>query len=160
MASRHSPNLTPNLLLAYSSAALQNARELLAEASLLYAHAHRARAYFLAIACIEETGKGLQAFDAQKRNLSNPAVTTKLKLGMKNHAQKIHYAFSAWITNSQNLRAGIKTAVDLRTLDERQRRRSQHHPARTPRAERRHHVDPVTAGRGWLPIQAGSILYR
>jgi hypothetical protein len=32
---------------------------------------------------------------------------------MENHAQKIHYAFSAWIANSQDVREPIATVVDL-----------------------------------------------
>ena len=79
MGSTHLPNLTATLLLSYSEAALRNADELLSEASLLRDHDHMARAYFLAVACIEEAGKALLAFDAQNRNLSDPAVCTKLK---------------------------------------------------------------------------------
>ena len=79
MGSPHAPSLTPALLRAYSAAALQNASELLEEALLLRDNGHMARAYFLAVACIEETGKALQAFDAQNRNMSDPAVCTKLK---------------------------------------------------------------------------------
>ena len=66
--------LTLKLLRAYSEAALTNANELVQEASLLYATEHLARAYFLAVAAIEETGKGLLAFDARGRNLADPAV--------------------------------------------------------------------------------------
>jgi AbiV family abortive infection protein len=113
MSSPHTPRLTPELLRAYSAAALQNAGELLEEAVLLRDHGHSSRAYFLAVACIEETGKALQAFDAQNRNLSDPAVCTKLKVGMENHAQKINYALGAWALTSADPRAGLKVALDL-----------------------------------------------
>ena len=72
MGSPHTPKMTADLLRAYSEAALRNADELLVEASLLRDHGHMARAYFLAVACIEEAGKALHAFDAQNRNLSDP----------------------------------------------------------------------------------------
>ena len=113
MGSAHTPKLTPDLLRAYSEAALRNAGELLEEASLLRDHNHMARAYFLAVACIEETGKALQAFDAQNRNLSDPAVCTKLKAGMENHAQKINYALGAWALASVDQRKALKVALDL-----------------------------------------------
>lgn len=80
---------TPEVLREYSEAALKNASELVEEASLLYAHGHVARAYFLAVASIEETGKALLAFDAQGRNLADSAVTSKLKRAMEDHSQKI-----------------------------------------------------------------------
>ena len=78
---------TVDLLREYCAAALQNAGELLEEASLLYANGHAARAYFLAVASIEETGKALQAFDAQGRNLADSAVTAKLRRSM-DHSQR------------------------------------------------------------------------
>jgi AbiV family abortive infection protein len=107
------PNFKPDLLRTYSAAALQNAGELLAEATLLRDHGHWARAYFLAIATIEEAGKALQAFDAQKRNLSDPAVVTKLNIGMTKHAQKINYALFAWAAASDDVREAIEVALPL-----------------------------------------------
>jgi len=107
------PKLSADLLRAYSEAALQNAEELLAEASLLRDHGHMARAYFLAVSCIEEVGKALQAFDAQNRNLSDPAVCTKLKAGLENHAQKINYALSIWALNGSEPRRELEVALDL-----------------------------------------------
>ena len=94
--------LTPQLLRSYCDAALDNASELLAEASLLLTHSFNARAYFLAVAAIEEAGKGLQAFDGQNRNLANPAVVTRLRTGMEDHSQKITYAFMPLIVASTN----------------------------------------------------------
>jgi len=113
VASSHSPNLTIGLLRSYSDAALYNAGELLVEASLLRDHGHNARAYFLAVACVEEAGKALLAFDAQNRNLSDPAVCSKLKACMENHAQKINYALSIWALNSVDQRAAFKMVQNL-----------------------------------------------
>ena len=113
MGSPHTPTMTADLLRAYSEAALCNADELLVEASLLRDHNHMARAYFLAVACIEEAGKALQAFDGQNRKLSDPAVCTKLKAGMESHPQKINYALGAWALSSANPRETLKAAIDL-----------------------------------------------
>lgn len=113
MGSTDTPKLTPELLRAYSAAALRNATELLEEASLLRDNGHMARAYFLSVACIEETGKALQAFDAQNRNLSDPAVCARLMAAMCNHAQKINYALGAWAVSSADQRKALKVALDL-----------------------------------------------
>lgn len=113
MSSPHLPKLTTRLLQLYSEAALRNADELLAEALLLCDHDHMARAYFLGVACIEEAGKALLAFDAQKRNLSDPAVCTKLKKSMENHGEKINYALSMWALSSPDQREALKTALNI-----------------------------------------------
>jgi AbiV family abortive infection protein len=105
--------MTAELLRSYSEAALRNADELLVEASLLRDHDHMARAYFLAVACIEEAGKALLAFDAQNRNLSDPAVCTKLKASMESHGQKINYALRIWALSSPDHREALKVALDL-----------------------------------------------
>lgn len=112
MGSPHLPNLTADLLRSYSDAALRNAGELLAEASLLLEHDHMARAYFLAVACVEESGKALQAFDAQNRNLSDPAICKALKTAMESHSQKIGYALGAWALSAPDPRAALKVALD------------------------------------------------
>lgn len=116
MGSPHLPTLTAALLRSYSEAALHNADELLAEASLLRDHDHMARAYFLAVACIEEAGKALFAFDSQNRNLSDPAVCTKLKKSMESHGVKINYALSMWALSSPDQREAIKVAANI-TVD-------------------------------------------
>ncbi|RWP38871.1 AbiV family abortive infection protein [Mesorhizobium sp.] len=113
MGSPHTPKMTTDLLRAYSGAALRNADELLVEASLLRDHDHMARAYFLAVACIEEAGKALQAFDAQNRNLSDPAVCTKLKAGMESHSQKVSYALGIWALSSPDQSGAMKVALDV-----------------------------------------------
>jgi AbiV family abortive infection protein len=79
----------------------------------LHDHGHNARAYFLAVACIEEAGKALLTFDFQNRNLSDPAVCTKLKANMENHAQKITYALGQWALGSPDPREALKVALDL-----------------------------------------------
>ncbi|WP_306259175.1 AbiV family abortive infection protein [Pararhizobium sp. IMCC21322] len=113
MGSPHIPKITKELLRSYSEAALRNADELLVEAVLLRDHDHMARAYFLAVASIEEAGKALFGFDAQNRNLSDPAVCTKLKAVMESHAQKISYALSSWALSSSDPRESLKVALDL-----------------------------------------------
>ena len=111
--SRKTPALTADLLDKYSKAALSNAEELLKEASLLLDHNHMARAYFLAVSCIEEAGKALQAFDGQHRNLSDPAVCNRLVAGLENHGQKINYALSIWALNGSDPRGALRVALDL-----------------------------------------------
>lgn len=113
MASPHTPKMTSELLCSYSEAALSNADELLVEASLLHDHGHNARAYFLAVASIEEAGKALIAFDSQKSNLSDPAVCSKLKAITENHAQKITYALTMWALHSVDPQKALKMACNL-----------------------------------------------
>jgi len=104
---------TVDLLREYGTAALQNASELLEEASLLFSNGHSARAYFLAVASIEEIGKALQAFDAQGRNLGDSAITAKLRKAMEDHSQKITAAFTAMLIASPNIRDAVMPLVDL-----------------------------------------------
>lgn len=113
MESERFTKLTPELLRLYQDAALQNATELCTGASLLLAHEHRARAYFLAVASIEEAGKALFIFDAQNRKLSDPAVATRLKTNIEDHSQKITYALGSWAMSSPNQREAILVAIDL-----------------------------------------------
>lgn len=113
MASSHLPKLTKTLLHSYSEAAFRNAKELLAEASILRDHGHMARAYFLAVASIEEAGKALLAFDSQNRNLSDPAVCSKLKKSMENHGDKINYVLSMWALDSPDQPNALKAAHSL-----------------------------------------------
>lgn len=113
VAPPHDPKMTAALLLSYSSAALSNAADLLVEATLLFNHGHIARAYFLAIASIEESGKALQAFDAQTRNLADPAVRSRLKNSLQSHEHKITYALGLWALNSADPHAEVKLAAEL-----------------------------------------------
>ena len=104
---------TISLLKRYSAAALENAVELLEEASLLSAGGHRARAYFLAVAAIEEIGKAVLAFDGQGRNLKDSAVTAKLRRAMEDHSQKVTAAFTPILLSSPDLRHALMPFVDL-----------------------------------------------
>lgn len=113
MTPDNSVALTREVLGDYSDAALANADSLLDEARLLLHHGHFARTYFLAVAAMEETGKALIAFDGLGRNLSDPAVRTKLERSMENHRSKINAAFSAWIMASANVREAVIPAVNL-----------------------------------------------
>ena len=106
-------NITAELLRQYSDASLCNASELLDEASLLAASSHHARAYFLAVAAIEETGKSLLAFDSQGRNLRDPAVTRKLQKSMEDHQSKIRAAFTGWLMASPVIRDVVMPMIGL-----------------------------------------------
>jgi len=101
------------LLKDYSSAALRNAKALLDEASLLLENKHHARAYFLAVSSIEETGKAAQTYSAQGRDLSDPGVTAKLIRSTESHSEKITAAFVAWITAGDNTRNSLLPAINL-----------------------------------------------
>ena len=105
--------ITPQILRDYTLAALANASELVAEALVLYKHGHFARAYFLAVASIEETGKAFLAFEGQGRNLSDSSVASKLKRAMEDHPQKISAAFIAWLVASPNKREEVMPAINL-----------------------------------------------
>lgn len=87
--------VTEEFLVRYQNASLNNSRSLLEEATLLFEHRHNARAYFLACAAIEETGKAFQAFLARGRNLNNPAVQTKVKQSFEDHKSKIIMGISS-----------------------------------------------------------------
>ncbi len=102
-----------DLLKSYSSAALRNSKALLDEARLLLENRHYARAYFLAVSSIEETGKASQTFAAQGRDLSDPGVTAKLVRSTESHSEKITAAFIAWINAGDNVRNSLMSAVDL-----------------------------------------------
>jgi AbiV family abortive infection protein len=101
------------LLRDHSLAALANDSELVSEALVLHKHGHYARAYFLAVASIEETGKAFLAFGGQGRNLSDSGVTSKLKRAMEDHSQKITSAFTAWLVASPNVRESVMPAITL-----------------------------------------------
>jgi len=105
--------LTPELLCEYCDAAIRNASDLVKEATILFSKGFKARAYFLSVAAIEEIGKALIAFDAQGRNLKDPAVSGAAKRGMEDHPSKIRAAFNVWIAQNPNDREAIKYMVDL-----------------------------------------------
>lgn len=131
MGSLHLPKMTATLLQSYSQAALRNADDLLVEAKLLRDHEHMARAYFLAVACIEEAGKALLAYDGQNRNLSDPAVCLKLKRSMEDHGNKIAYAMGVWAISSPDQSEGMKAAIDIISQVQRGREPSMYSDLRT-----------------------------
>ena len=104
---------TDELLTQYSSDALENARQLIDEASLLLGHGCSARAYFLGVAAIEEIGKSFLAFDALGRNLNDSAVTAKVRSSLESHSRKINAAFHASVISHKNLREELLGIVDL-----------------------------------------------
>jgi len=106
---------TVELLREYSVASLKNAEELIEEASLLYERNHVARAYFLAVASIEEIGKALLAFDGQGRNLVDSAVTAKLRRSLEDHSQKIAAELIPVLSLNQNVREALIPVIDLMT---------------------------------------------
>lgn len=107
--------LTIDLLDGYQDAALANARELLGEAQLLLSGKHHARAYFLALACIEETGKAYSAFDAKGRNLNDGALCMKVREKFEDRSSKIVSAFRAWSTSPDSSREMLRIGVGLVT---------------------------------------------
>lgn len=104
---------TPDLLNKYASAAFDNAKNLINEAQLLLNHGHLGRAYFLAVAAIEEIGKSFIAFDARGRNLEDSAVTAKIRNSFESHTDKINAAFLASIFSHEDLRSELQGIIDL-----------------------------------------------
>ena len=104
--------VTPVLLAHYRDAALTNSKALLAESRLLLEHGHRARAYFLAVAGMEEIGKAVLAHDGIGRNLADPAVQHRLRLNFEDHSQKITHAFLPWLLNTPDLREQVMEYVN------------------------------------------------
>ena len=92
-------------------AALANAKALLQEASLLLQHGHYSRAYLLAVASIEETGKAAIAHDAPGRNLRDQAVRSKIDRMITDHASKIRAAFTGFLVADPDKNA--ERAVEL-----------------------------------------------
>lgn len=103
---------TVELLRDYSLAALANASELILEATILHKHGYSARAYFLAVASIEETGKAFLAFDGQGRNLLDSAISSKLKRNMEDHSMKIRSAFIAWLFTTPDISETVMPMID------------------------------------------------
>jgi AbiV family abortive infection protein len=119
MSNQQIPNnfrYSKELLSQYSIDALDNAHQLLHEATLLFENGRFARAHFLGISAIEETGKSFLAFDALGRNLKDSAVTAKIKGSLESHSRKINAAFHALIFTSNNYRSDIESIVELISL--------------------------------------------
>ena len=106
-------DLTPELLVEYRDAALDNSRQLIEEAQLLFSKEHYARTYFLALASIEETGKAQILFDAMGRDLNDPGLCAIIKKRIEIHSNKITSAFIAWLQKSEDQRKAVQEYVDI-----------------------------------------------
>lgn len=104
--------LTSALLRAFRKAAVDNARELQYEAALLLQYNHFSRAHFLAVTCIEEIGKSMQAFDALGRNVRDPAVSTRVKLNFDDYAKKMSAAVFPWLLLEPEQREEVMAFID------------------------------------------------
>ena len=80
---------------------------------MLYQNTHFARAYFLAVAAIEETGKAFLAFDGRGRKLTDTAISKKLKQSMEDHSTKITWAFAPWLIASPDQREIVTSLMNL-----------------------------------------------
>jgi len=107
--------LTKPTLIDLSRAALENAEALLGEAETLLAGEHFARAYFLAIAGIEEIGKSALAFNAAGRDLNNQRVAKAVWEKLLEHKSKIIAAFgpSLHLTQKDGLEEAIEASIEL-----------------------------------------------
>ncbi|MBB3295099.1 AbiV family abortive infection protein [Mitsuaria sp. BK045] len=105
--------LTDELLRDYTAAALSNAEQLTQEAQLLLAHGHHARAYFLAVAAIEECGKAYTTHEGRGRDLTNPAIANRLQKSIADHQQKLNAATLPWIRRMANPRDQILPLVEV-----------------------------------------------
>ncbi len=107
--------LSNEILLNLSVASLKNAAALLEEAEVLPSAEHYARAYFLAVAAIEEVGKSALAFGAAGRNLADRQVLKKTWSNLLDHKSKIIAAFgpSLNLTQRENMKEAIDAALEL-----------------------------------------------
>lgn len=102
-------------LVKLAAAALANSEALLQEASALLSANHYARAYFLAVASIEEVGKAAISFNAAGRNISDQKVAKAVRNKLLDHKSKIISAFapSLHLTDKQNLSEAIEATMAL-----------------------------------------------
>ncbi|CAK0773613.1 AbiV family abortive infection protein [Gammaproteobacteria bacterium] len=105
--------LHDDILKEYGIASINNAQQLLDDARILLINKSFARAYFLAVAAIEETGKAYIAHAARGRNLSDDGLVKKIQDMFENHSSKISSAFACWISNASKQEESSKAAVDL-----------------------------------------------
>lgn len=107
--------LTKSTLIELSKAALENAEALVGEAEKLLDGKHFARAYFLAVAAIEEIGKSALAFNAAGRDLDNPRVAKAAREKFLDHKSKIISAFgpSLHLTQKDGLEEAVEVTMDL-----------------------------------------------
>lgn len=111
---RNKIHFSAEVLESVQAAAMENAQSLVAESALLSANGFYARAYFLAVAAIEEVGKGWMSFTARGRDLNAPDVQATLRREFEDHAKKILLGFSGVVTNMppDQLRAEILEVVN------------------------------------------------
>lgn len=111
--------LSHKLLHKYLDAAMINASDLLIEASTFLSQERYARAYFLACASLEETGKAYMAFSAMGRNLKNPGVERAVKKSFEDHRSKIISAMICMLEKNaiskKTVEGFTKLVVDLET---------------------------------------------
>ena len=107
--------LSKQMLVKLSSAALENAEALASEAESLLSNEHFARAYFLAVASLEEIGKSSLAHSAAGRNLDDPQVAKKTWNNLLDHKSKIIAAFgpSLLLTEKDNFKEALETSLEL-----------------------------------------------
>jgi len=107
--------LTKLTLIELSKAALENAEALIREAEELLEGDHFARAYFLAVAGIEEIGKSALAFNAAGRDLDNPRVAKAAREKLLDHKSKIIAAFgpSLHLTQKDGLEEAVEVSMEL-----------------------------------------------
>lgn len=107
--------LSKSTLISLSRAALENAEALLGEAEALLKSEHFARAYFLAVASIEEIGKSALAFNAAGRNLGDSRVAKAVREKLLDHKSKIISAFgpSLHLTKKDGLEEAIEASMEL-----------------------------------------------
>ena len=107
--------LSKSTLISLSRAALENAEALVSEAEALLKSEHFARAYFLAVAGIEEIGKSALAFNAAGRNLDDPRVAKAVREKLLDHKSKIISAFgpSLHLTKKDGLGEAIEASMEL-----------------------------------------------
>jgi AbiV family abortive infection protein len=94
-------HLSEELLRDYMKCSLKNAEDLLTDATILLSKMRYARAYFLACASIEETGKAYSAFSAIGRNLNNPGTVNKIKMSFDSHRDKIISALVCYLATGE-----------------------------------------------------------
>ncbi|MBB4128360.1 AbiV family abortive infection protein [Xanthomonas translucens] len=107
--------LRKQTLLKLSAASLDNATALVDEAETLLSAEHFARAYFLAVAAIEEIGKSALAFGAAGRNLADRQVLKRTWNNLLDHKSKIIAAFgpSLNLTERDNMKEALETSLEL-----------------------------------------------
>jgi AbiV family abortive infection protein len=106
-------SLSLHLLRSFVDASLLNASELLFEASDFLSQKKYARAYFLACASLEETGKAYLAFSALGRNIKNSDVESEIKASFERHRSKITSALICSLEKDEVAKENASKVVEL-----------------------------------------------